>query len=158
VGIDPGKQGAIALATSPYRVIIADFPLLQGQPDREKLYSFSALARGGIAWIETPQFRPSDMRRNIFSAGTFYECWQFPLILHGCSIAEVPASTWKREMGLFGTGKDGAIALAKQIFPTANPYLQRKKDHDRAEALLILRYALIQEGGELGKEISMDLY
>lgn len=55
----------------------------------------------------------------------------------------VNASAWKRQLGLYKLGKPGSMALAKQLFPmAAEKYLKRKKDHGRAEALLIAAWAL----------------
>ena len=55
----------------------------------------------------------------------------------------VSAQGWKSAMGLRRTGKEGSLALAKQIFPqAAQVFLKRKKDHGRAEALLLAAWAL----------------
>jgi hypothetical protein len=55
----------------------------------------------------------------------------------------VSASMWKRSLGLTKAGKEGSLALARQLFPqAAEKYLKRKKDHGRAEALLIAAWAL----------------
>ena len=45
-------------------------------------------------------------------------------------------------MGLWRQGKEGSLALARQLFPQAEPLLRRKKDHGRAEAILIAAWAL----------------
>jgi hypothetical protein len=45
-------------------------------------------------------------------------------------------------MGLRKQGKEGSIALACHLLPAAAPQLKRKKDHGRAEALLLAAYAL----------------
>jgi hypothetical protein len=55
----------------------------------------------------------------------------------------ISASSWKRSLGLRKSGKEGSLALARQLFPqAAEKYLKRKKDHGRAEALLIAAWAL----------------
>lgn len=55
----------------------------------------------------------------------------------------ISATAWKRSLGLTKSGKEGSLALARQLFPqSAEKYLKRKKDHGRAEALLIAAWAL----------------
>lgn len=57
---------------------------------------------------------------------------------------EVSPGVWKRAMGLVGTDKAAARALARSWWPTAA--LSRVKDHGRAEALLIARYGQKEMG------------
>ncbi|RMZ52445.1 hypothetical protein APUTEX25_000024 [Auxenochlorella protothecoides] len=64
----------------------------------------------------------------------------------------IHAAIWKRQLGLFKKGKPGSMALAHQLLPAAAPFLRRawndrvvvkrKKDHGRAEALLIAAWSL----------------
>lgn len=48
---------------------------------------------------------------------------------------------WKRRLGLIGQDKDVGRLLAIQRFPSAAHLLRRKKDHGRADALLIALWA-----------------
>lgn len=53
--------------------------------------------------------------------------------------AEYPVPfTWKNEMGLKGKDKNYSLRKAKNLFPGVP--LPRKKDHNRAEALLLAQY------------------
>lgn len=53
--------------------------------------------------------------------------------------AEYPhPGIWKRKMGLIGKDKSHSLKKAKNLFPRCS--LDRKKDHNRAEALLLARY------------------
>lgn len=49
----------------------------------------------------------------------------------------VPPPVWKRELGLLKAPKDSSRALAVALYPEASQFLKRKKDVDRADALLI---------------------
>ena len=50
---------------------------------------------------------------------------------------------WKRDMGLYKQGKEGSLDLARYLFPQiSKTHLARKKDHGRAEALLLAAWAL----------------
>ncbi|KAL4419505.1 hypothetical protein ABPG77_002291 [Micractinium sp. CCAP 211/92] len=64
------------------------------------------------------------------------------LAVAGIPYERVPATTWKRGMGLQRAGKDGSIALACHLLPGAADLLKRKKDHGRAEALLLAAWGL----------------
>lgn len=52
----------------------------------------------------------------------------------------VQPSVWKSAMGL-SKDKKKSLLLARSLFPLASDLLQRSKDHDRAEALLLAEYA-----------------
>lgn len=55
----------------------------------------------------------------------------------------VPVSSWKKDLGLVKLGKPGSLALARALFRThKEEYLRRKKDHGRAESMLIGAWAL----------------
>lgn len=54
----------------------------------------------------------------------------------------VPQS-WKARLGMKGTAKDYSRTKAAQLYPTSAPFLQRKKDIGRSDALLIAHAALL---------------
>jgi crossover junction endodeoxyribonuclease RuvC len=64
-------------------------------------------------------------------------------LLAACQRIAVPldlvtASAWKGAMGL-GSDKAASLDKARLLFPTAE--LDRKKDHNRAEALILAEYS-----------------
>jgi hypothetical protein len=64
------------------------------------------------------------------------------LAAQGLPWQRVSASGWKRDMALHKRGKEGSLSLAARLFPAAAAAsLTRKKDHGRAEALLIAAWA-----------------
>lgn len=54
----------------------------------------------------------------------------------------VQPQTWKRHFGLIGKQKYESRLTALALYPCAQHALQRKKDHNRAEALLIAHWGL----------------
>lgn len=54
--------------------------------------------------------------------------------------AAVPPITWKRSVGL-SANKKVSLQLARLHYPFATDLLNRNRDHDRAEALLLAEYA-----------------
>jgi len=87
-----------------------------------------------------------------FSAQTaFVQGYNFGLwkgVLESCVNPEttrvevVKPQAWKLALGLSGkkSSKDDSIEMAKMVFPESEDMLQRKKDHGRAESLLIAAY------------------
>jgi hypothetical protein len=67
-----------------------------------------------------------------------YAMWPLFLYSKGYIVNEVRPSVWKQKMGLSGKDKDHCRLKAISLFPRAP--LQRKQDHDRAEALLLTEY------------------
>lgn len=62
------------------------------------------------------------------------------VLLHGCDPVLVQAQAWKKAFRLVGPDKEQSRLRALQRMPSAAPYLKRKMDHGRAEALLIAIY------------------
>ncbi len=61
----------------------------------------------------------------------------------GVAYERVLVSSWKKELGLYKLGKPGSLALARELFvEQREAVLKRKKDHGRAESLLIGAWAL----------------
>ncbi|PPD75376.1 hypothetical protein GOBAR_DD27715 [Gossypium barbadense] len=77
-----------------------------------------------------------------WSGGFGYGLWIGILVASGFSVVPVSSLSWKREFKLAGAGstKDDSRRLASTLFPSLSDMLKRKKDHGRAEALLIATY------------------
>lgn len=77
-----------------------------------------------------------------FGTGFGYGLWIGIVKAQQLPLEIVHPSSWKRRMMAdFGGGKDASILRAKNLSPTAADRLKRKKDHGRAEALLLCHYA-----------------
>jgi crossover junction endodeoxyribonuclease RuvC len=64
--------------------------------------------------------------------------WPLFLASKGSYVEEVVPTVWKKAMGLAGKDKEAARLKACGLFPHAG--LSLKKDHNRAEALLLADY------------------
>ena len=69
--------------------------------------------------------------------GTSYGTWLSALTNVGLTVHTVTGRAWKAAMGLTGQTKDASRGLPKIIYPEVAKSLDRKRDHGRAEALLI---------------------
>ena len=56
------------------------------------------------------------------------------------SVHAVQPSAWKRFVGLIGEDKREACKVAATLYPAASLMLERLKDHNRADALLLAHY------------------
>lgn len=64
----------------------------------------------------------------------------------GLPTAEMTPQVWKRQVGLLKKDKDVSRALAVRLWPQRALWVDRKMDHNRAEAALIA-YAWLQKEG-----------
>ncbi|CAN1145170.1 Holliday junction resolvase MOC1, chloroplastic [Linum perenne] len=156
VGIDPDLSGAIALLKTEESICSAqvfDAPSLKvmvGKRIRKRLdaKSIVQLLRsfdspvGTIAYIEQSIPFPQDGKQGWWSGGFGYGLWIGILVASGYSVVPVPSLTWKNKFRLTGENatKDDSRKLASTLFPSLSSSLTRKKDHGRAEALLIAAY------------------
>ncbi|XP_020227297.1 Holliday junction resolvase MOC1, chloroplastic isoform X1 [Cajanus cajan] len=158
LGIDPDVSGAVALLKTHGSVCSAqvfDSPhvkILVGKNKRtrrrldtksvvELVHSFDAPI-GTTAYIEQSLPYPQDGKQGWWSGGFGYGLWIGILVASGFSVIPVPSFTWKAKFELSGnmTTKDDSRRLASTLFPSLTSMLSRKKDHGRAEALLIAAY------------------
>lgn len=152
VGIDPGLSGAIAIlpCVRPPEPIVHDMPVFGYSPGgfvktAVDLAALRALlAPYGVigdvrAVLERVSAFPGQGVGSMFSLGMSF--WGVAGVLAGLRIPMtlVEPKAWKGHYGL-DKDKQRSIELARKMFP--NIQLTRKKDHNRAEALLIARYGM----------------
>ena len=130
VGIDPGKTGAVAVLHGPEDIIFFD----TGD-------SLSLDYVEVFVCIEKAQAWPDQGVVSMFNYGVEYGKMLGMLKTLNIPFAEIHPNLWKKEFSLFHQPKERSIAVAKQLFPSISDHLTRKKDHGRAEALLIAEYA-----------------
>lgn len=146
-GIDPGLSGAVAALVDGEPGPILDMPTAQAGEWREVDAAALADWLDGVraqhpgayvsACIEKVGARPGDGGTSAFRFGDSYGQARGVLAVLGIPYSRAIPAVWKRHMGLLGTEKDAARQLAIARFPGAAPLLQRKKDHGRADALLL---------------------
>ena len=156
VGIDPGKTGCVAKITE-CGVIFTDAEELDLHLLGQYLTMESALPNDVFVLIEKAQVMPKIRRRRttagiieepsgqgavgMFNYGIGYGKYLGMLESLQISHAEIHSISWKKEFSLIHQPKERSIQVAIQLFPQTADRLKRKKDHGRAEALLIAEYA-----------------
>ncbi|KAI5409806.1 variant 4 [Lathyrus oleraceus] len=103
-------------------------------------------------------FSPSFAFKGWWSGGFGYGLWIGILVSSGFTVVPVPSFTWKAKFELSGskTAKDDSRKLASTLFPSLSSLLSRKKDHGRAEALLIAAYGKDQNKSHEHTETIID--
>ncbi|KMT14627.1 hypothetical protein BVRB_4g073950 [Beta vulgaris subsp. vulgaris] len=157
IGVDPDVSGALSLLKYDHSGCISaqvfDSPYVQvsiGKTRRKRLdaksivqllQSFDA-PLGTAAYLEQSIPFPQDGKLGWWSGGFGYGLWIGALVASGFSVVPVPSRSWKMEFELARSSstKDDSRELAACLFPDLSSMLKRKKDHGRAEALLIAAY------------------
>lgn len=165
-GIDVGFTGSAAIfghpsggvSNWPRLIDIYDFQTVgDGGSKRIDILHFQSWLldhRPGRAYIENANAMPSipdakGVRRGM-GAGTsarYMRCAGHIEATVACSGVEatmVGPAVWKRALGLVGPNKNNSIDLALDLCPDAGKWLKRKKDHNRAEAVLIAVYGAMR--------------
>lgn len=145
LAIDPGLTGGIALfaAEEPAAVTVSDMPTADGEVDPAALARLIREARPTFAVVERVGPMPRDGVRQAFGFGGAYAVARTVVTLCNVPLHLVTPQTWKKHFRLAGgpEGKEAARALALRLFPASAAAFARKKDHNRAEAALLARFA-----------------
>jgi len=153
LGVDPGLKGAACVLEcadgNPSVLLLADLPVVRFSDGRVKnrldgasLAQMLAPFAGDVrmAVVERVGARPGEAASGAFSFG-----YTSGVIAGALGALEIPITlvqpaVWKRAMGLASADKDAARARAIELFPVLASDLARKKDHDRAEAVLMAEH------------------
>ncbi len=144
IGIDPGITGAVAVLSGDHAQVY-DMPTMPYGKTGRKALNLPLLSdmlapfegTGARAFVEKVNAMPGQGVSSMFSMGmSFYGACG---VLAGLNIPVtlVRPQTWKAYYGL-GRDKENSRALAIAKFPGVS--LKLKKDHGKAEALLIAHY------------------
>jgi crossover junction endodeoxyribonuclease RuvC len=144
IGIDPGLQGAVGILDADGALVaLHDVPTLtvstsRGTRHEYDLPAMAALLKPSVPHghvvIEESQAMPGQGVRSMFTIGLGFGVWLGVVGTLGFAHTRIRPAAWKRRLGLPGA-KEAARLRAIQLFPHAD--LRRKKDHGRAEALLL---------------------
>ena len=146
IGIDPGLSGAVAVLSNS-GVLVYEMPTVQTGKTGfvKRAVDLNGLANilRGLETFESPVYLervnafPGQGVGSMFSLGMSY--WGAAGVVAGLGLPLhlVESKDWKRYFRL-NADKELARGLAARMFPSVD--LSRKKDHGRAEALLIAAY------------------
>ncbi|KAB1068880.1 RuvC family protein [Methylobacterium planeticum] len=145
LAIDPGLTGAIAFyfPSEPGRVVVEDMPVVDGEVEPASLVRRIRQMAPTVAIVERVGPMPRDGAVQAFRFGSAYAAAKVAVALCEIPYHLVTPASWKKHFRLAGgpEGKEQSRALALQTFPRSSELFARKKDHGRAEAALLARYA-----------------
>ena len=155
VGIDPGLTGAIAVLNGTRIEHVSDMPTTSaGVASRAKARMMDAYALASILRIhamdadrvvvERVSAHPGQGVSAMFSLGHSAGVIVGVCGALGLRVVYVPAQQWKREFGLIGKEKVASAAKAVELWGCCD-LLRRKKDHGRADAMLIAAWGTVNQ-------------
>lgn len=165
LGIDPGLTGAIAAVCSRRGLLdIIDIPVCANGTASGSMRNWvdvNALTLGLREWsrlndwaadqvsaaMERPIAMPSLPAQTIASQFDSVGALRAVLMCRAAPVTMIEPGRWKKRYGL-GRDKDASREAAMRLYPAARGLLARKKDHNRAEALLIADWHLQEINGE----------
>ena len=157
VGIDPGISGAAcAIETNPIRFIeLFDLP---SHPDGSKRQIHVSVFGNwleriipDLCIIENVQpmmGKGSDSQAmrgaNSFRFGMACGAIRATVAAYSIPYKLVVPQVWKKSFNLRGSDKEASRKMAIRSLPAAEPFLKRKLDHNRADAVLLALYGSTQ--------------
>ena len=152
LGVDPGgASGALAIIEqtngAPTVVVsVIDVPLVGSGArqlvDTIALQEWLLQHKLDIAFIERSQVMPKQGASSGFKYGRMVGALEITIIICSIAFEIIEPGKWKKFFHFRGGDKEAARQRALELFPSAHAALARKKDHGRAEAMLIALYGL----------------
>jgi crossover junction endodeoxyribonuclease RuvC len=146
LGVDPGLGGAIAIIETinsiPVLVDAIDMPIIgSGRKARVDVTAAVKWISGhavSIAYVERAQSYPGQGASSGFSYGRAAGAIEAAVTLARIPLMMVEPAVWKKRLHLRGKDKEQARQRALNLFPRQHELLKRRRDHNRAEAALIV--------------------
>lgn len=140
-GIDPGISGAISFyyPEFPDLIVAEDIPCADKNIDISTLAFWLKQMTPDVVFIESVHSMPGQGVSSTFKFGTAYGDVRGCVGALGIPTHYASPQKWKRHFSL-SADKEEARALALRYWPSSTSFA-RKKDHGRAEAALLARYA-----------------
>jgi len=149
-GIDPGISGAISILENKKIIEVYDMPTMIDGKKNKKQVNGSQVAnifkekidanKEISVVVEHVNAMPGQGVTSMFNFGQ-----SFGVIKGICSALSLPIhfirpTKWKKHFNLINTNKDASRTKVIEIYPEISSKLSRKKDANKADAILIARY------------------
>lgn len=141
LGVDPGASGALAFFRTdrPAEIEVYDTPLADKQVDAAELARIIRASGATEAIVERVSAMPKQGVSSTFKFGMSYGAVLAAVGVLGLPLRQETPGRWKKHFRLTAD-KEQARGLAIRTWP-GSPDFRRKKDHGRAEAALLARFA-----------------
>ena len=150
IGIDPGLSGAIAILENNKVLNIFDIPVMsEGKKNKRQLNSalLVSLLKENINYNEEVSVVVEQVNampgQGVTSMFNFDQ--SFGILKGICSAMHLPVyyvrpAKWKKYFNLINSEKDASRTRAIEIFPYFSSQLSKKKDNNKADAILIASF------------------
>jgi crossover junction endodeoxyribonuclease RuvC len=150
IGIDPGISGAISVLENKKILEVYDTPtMIDGKKNKRQINSAQVTniikerlnnEKEVVVVVEQVNAMPGQGVTSMFNFGQ-----SFGVIKGICAALSLPIyfvrpSKWKKHFNLIKTNKDASRTKVIEAYPEISSKLHRKKDSNRADAILIALY------------------
>ena len=150
IGIDPGISGAISVVENKKILEVYDTPtMIDGKKNKRQINSAQVSSiikerlntgKEVVVVVEHVNAMPGQGVTSMFNFGQ-----SFGVIKGICAALNLPIyfirpTKWKKHFNLIRTNKDASRTKVIEVYPEISSKLQRKKDSNRADAILIALY------------------
>ena len=149
-GIDPGVSGAISILKNKKVIEVFDMPTMIESKKNKRQVNGSQVAniirervnpdQEIVVVVEHVNAMPGQGVTSMFNFGQ-----SFGVIKGVCSALNLPIYfvrpvKWKKHFNLIKTNKDASRTKVIEVYPEISSKLSKKKDSNKADAILIARY------------------
>jgi len=150
IGVDPGISGAISIIEDKKILEVYDTPtMIEGKKNKRQINSAQVTniikerlnkAKKVVVVVEQVNAMPGQGVTSMFNFGQ-----SFGVIKGICAALSLPIyfvrpTKWKKHFNLIKTNKDASRTKVIEAYPEISSKLYRKKDSNRADAILIALY------------------
>ena len=150
IGVDPGVSGGISILENKKVIEVYDMPtMIEGKKNKRQVNGSQVTNiikenvhanKETIVVVEHVNAMPGQGVTSMFNFGQ-----SFGVIKGVCAALSLPIyfvrpTKWKKHFNLIKTNKEAGRTKAIQVYPEISGKLSRKKDSNKADAILIARY------------------
>ena len=152
IGIDPGISGSICFFENGKIIDVVEMPtMIDGKKNKRQVNGaqifneiskrINKIEKGNLrVVIEQVSAMPGQGVTSMFNFGQ-----SFGILKGVCSTMQLPMyfvrpAKWKKYFGLINSEKDASRTRAIEMFPYFSSHLSKKKDSNKADAILIASF------------------
>ena len=150
IGVDPGISGAISIIENKKILEVYDTPtMIEGKKNKRQINSAQVTniikerlnkEKKVVVVVEQVNAMPGQGVTSMFNFGQ-----SFGILKGICSAMQLPMyfvrpAKWKKYFNLINSEKDASRTKAIEVFPYFSSQLLRKKDSNKADAILIASF------------------
>tara|TARA_B100001769_G_C21866171_1_gene468877 strand:+ start:123 stop:611 length:489 start_codon:yes stop_codon:yes gene_type:complete len=149
IGIDPGLSGGIAVLDDLKIFDVFDMPIMsEGKKNKNQLNSAHLvniikkhiIPEDTFVIVEQVSAMPGQGVTSMFNFGQTFGSIKGICAALNLPIFYVRPAKWKKHFELINSSKDASRTKVIEMYPSISTRLSRKKDVNKADAILIARY------------------